>query len=319
MKKNIIFLLIISFILSVSVVRANNDKVIIEKIDRIEKSDDVLVKDPVINGYRIDFDIKFKNVGDFVKYRIIVNNKDSEDYTLSPSDRSDNNYISYEYLYEDNNKVIVSGARKALIVVITYNKEIPDNLFKDGVYSDTHSTSLSFYNNRLPEEEMKRIENPKTGTASVLLIMLTILLSFMISLVLSNRKVKRYLNIFILFIMLLSPIMVYAISNLFITINSKVEVVQASKKVCFYNVVQNEYYEEDVIQGESPSEFITRVTSTKGVISFYNKEIVDCFRNNYSKGDINVCLELLNNYNHDLDDSIIKTKEEGCYIFSNSR
>ena len=99
MKKNIIFLLIISFILSVSVVRANNDKVIIEKIDRIEKSDDVLVKDPVINGYRIDFDIKFKNVGDFVKYRIIVNNKDSEDYTLSPSDRSDNNYISYEYLY----------------------------------------------------------------------------------------------------------------------------------------------------------------------------------------------------------------------------
>lgn len=315
MKKNIIFLLIISFILSVSVVRANNDKVIIEKIDRIEKSDDVLVKDPVINGYRIDFDIKFKNVGDFVKYKIIVNNKDSEDYSLSPSDRSDNNYISYEYLYEDNNKVIVSGSRKALIVVITYNKEIPDNLFKDGVYNDTHSTSLSFYNNRLPEEEMKRIENPKTGTASVLLIILTILLSFMISLVLSNRKVKRYLNIFILFIMLLSPIMVYAISNLFITINSKVEVVQTSKKVCFYNNSEDNYYEEDVIQGESPSEFITRVTSTKDVISFYNKEIVDCFRNNYSKGDINVCLDLLNNYNYDLDDSIIKTKEEGCYYF----
>ena len=311
MKKNIIFLLIISFILSIGIVRAENDKVIIEKIDRIEKSDDVIVKDPVINGYRIDFDIKFKNVGDYVKYKIIVNNKDSEDYTLSPSDRSDNNYISYEYLYEDNNKVIVSGSRKALIVVITYNKEIPDNLFKDGVYNDTHSTSLSFYNNRLPEEEMKRIENPKTGTASVLLIMLTILLSFMISLVLSNRKVKRYLNIFILFLLLLSPLMVYAISNLFITINSKVEVVQASKKVCFYN--GDYYYEEDVVQGESPSEFIARVTSTKDVISFYNKEIIDCFRNNYSKGDTNVCLELLNNYNTNLDDSIIKTKEEGCY------
>ena len=183
MKKNIIFLLIISFILSVSVVRANNDKVIIEKIDRIEKSDDVIVKDPVINGYRIDFDIKFKNVGDFVKYRIIVNNKDSEDYTLSPSDRSDNNYISYEYLYEDNNKVIVSGARKALIVVITYNKEIPDNLFKDGVYSDTHSTSLSFYNNRLPEEQ---IDNPKTSTASILLIIMAVALSFIIILLKKN-------------------------------------------------------------------------------------------------------------------------------------
>ena len=81
MKKNIIFLVIISFILSIGIVRAENDKVIIEKIDRIEKSDDVIAKDPVINGDRIDFDIKFKtkekdkgNCSKSKRIRTIINN-----------------------------------------------------------------------------------------------------------------------------------------------------------------------------------------------------------------------------------------------------
>ncbi len=322
MKKTYIISLIILMFIFLGVVKADNDKVFIEEVNMIEKSDGAIVNnEPVVNGTKINFDVKFTKVGDYIKYKIIINNKDVEDYTLSPSDKMLDSYVKYEYSYENDNKVIVAGGRKAMFVTISYNKEIPEELYKDGKYNETHSTNLSFYNNRLPEEEAKEIVNPKTSTASIVIIVLAVVLSFIISFLLSSRKLRRYLGVFIIVLLLSSPLAVYAINTLFITINTKVEIVKVEEnKFCFFNDDTATFEERDYEQGETWNMYLERTQEQELFGYFYGQPVVDCF-NNYLKehsgeGSVDYACESLmqeNQIETSIDD-LIRNKNEGCYI-----
>ena len=322
MKRSFLAFLIILMSVFIGVVKAEN--IFINEISLVEKSDDVVVnKEPVKNGLKMDFDLKFKNVGDFIKYKVLVLNKDSEDYTLSSSDKSDNGYIKYEYVYENDNKVVVAGGEKIMYVIITYNKEIPEELFKDGKYNETHSTNLVFYNNRLPMEEMKKVENPRTSSASIVLISLAVILSLVISFLLSSRKMRRYLGVFIIGSLLISPFIVYAINSLFITVNVKIEI-EKEYKVCFYDVDVNTYSEENYTYGEKISKF----TENYNINGFASTSVINCYKDYYSnydssteegiqkKGECRTLLtnEVDNNVSGFDIESFIRGIKEGCYV-----
>ena len=331
MKKLLLsFLIILSFLL-VSIVKANNN-VYIKDITMIEKSDDVTInKEPIVNGLKMDFGFKFKNVGDYVKYKAIIINRDSEDYTLSSSDKNEDGYIKYDYAYENDNKVIVAGGEKIMYITITYAKEVPDELYKNGKYNETHSTNLAFYNNRLPMEEMKKIENPKTNSASIVLISLAILLSLIISFLLSSRKMRRYIGIFVIGVLLISPFIVYAIETIYITINTKVEI-EKEYKFCLYDFGSNRFEENTYINGETWKDYITRNNEDFSDedyqdFSFYSKEVIDCYINLYNNPitseiqddeNWNTCVQLKNDWTdyQVTENELIKGKEEGCYHYS---
>ena len=311
MKNKYFAFLVILMGLFIRIVSAD-DSVLIKEVTLVEKTDEVVIKkEPTNSGLKIDFNIEFKHVGDYVKYKVLLNNNGHEDYTLSSSDKSTDGYIKYEYIYENNNKVVIAGGEKIVYVVITYAKEIPDDLFKEGKYGEEHNTSITFYNNRLPYEE---VNNPKTGTASVLLIIVAVVLSLLISYLLRSRKVRRYLGVLLLVTFLVSPCVVMAINNLFITINTRIIVVK-EYKYCKYD---NYSFEEFDFQSGD-----TWLVDSETF--FYSKDVIDCYINYYNeyviKGEtdlekIDICRnmestgkELVNK------GDAIKSKEKGCYSY----
>ncbi len=325
MKRCLLLVGIIVMSLFINVVHAE-DKVYISKVELVEKSDDVLInKEPEINGFKIDFDVKFKNVRDFVKYKVTIVNNDSEDYTLSTSDKLDDSYIKYDYSYENDNKVIAANKEKILFVTITYAKEVPDDLYKNGAYSETHSTNLAFFNNRLPEEEAKEISNPKTNTASIVFIVLVILLSFIISFILSSRKMRRYLGMFIIILSIISPFIIFAINTLYITINTKVEIDKSEEttpvkhEYCIFVVGAKGFEYEEYEPGETWGEYFERTQRSQFTYSdvhYADKQYVSCYAELFANNMVNSeeCEYIFNEHKTDITaDDLIKDKEEGCY------
>ena len=93
-------------------------KVEIESIVLIEKSEDTKINsEPTINELNTSFDLGFKNVNDYAKYKIVVNNSTDEDYEISDKAENTSEYLSYEYEFENNNKVVKKNSK--LIVFLT--------------------------------------------------------------------------------------------------------------------------------------------------------------------------------------------------------
>ena len=105
MRKIFISLIIVLLgIMFLPVYAAEN--VNIESIELDSKSDTAeIITDASYSGLSIKFDLKFKEVNDYIKYKIVINNPTNEDYELSENNNN-SNYIKYEYSYDDGNKII---------------------------------------------------------------------------------------------------------------------------------------------------------------------------------------------------------------------
>ena len=110
MKKFLFIIIFLSFIFIPNVVA--KEEVYIEEISLDSKSETCIKSDVNFNGLNVSFDVKFQTLGDFVKYKIIINNSSSEDYELNLNNNSISDYISYEYDSEDN---IIKANEKKII------------------------------------------------------------------------------------------------------------------------------------------------------------------------------------------------------------
>lgn len=76
MKKFIIFIMFI-FVLMPGIALADDINLEIKEVKLVEKSENAeIVADPKINELAIDFNIKLNALNDYVKYKVILNNKD---------------------------------------------------------------------------------------------------------------------------------------------------------------------------------------------------------------------------------------------------
>ena len=74
-----LFLILFVLFIGINVVQAAN--VSIESITLDSKSSKTeILEEPTYEGLSIKFNIKFVEVGDSAKYKIIINNQDNEDY-----------------------------------------------------------------------------------------------------------------------------------------------------------------------------------------------------------------------------------------------
>ncbi len=126
-----------TFVLSVFIVDLTITKakpnVTITDIKLIEKSTNATVlKEPIGNNLNINFDLDFKELNDYVKYEITIENNDAVDYKIS-SDTSFNNsqYLSYEYEVTD---ILKAHSQTKVNIIITYFNKISENSFSNGQY-----------------------------------------------------------------------------------------------------------------------------------------------------------------------------------------
>ena len=59
-----------------------DEKVFIEKVELIEKTDTTVKADVASEGTGINFDIEFQTLGDYAKFLVIINNSTNKDYVF---------------------------------------------------------------------------------------------------------------------------------------------------------------------------------------------------------------------------------------------
>lgn len=187
-----------------------SDGVTIKSIDLVDKSINTTEASKAkANGLSMDFDLKFKEVNDYAKYKIVVENKDSKDYKIFVDSNFENSkYISYKY---DNANILKANSDTEFYVTVTYNKKLDESNYVDGKYSEKNSAVLKLSDG---------VSNPKTFNNSWSLIVLVIMCVTLIFLF-TNKK-NRGMNALVLFSLLSVPLFVKAIDYLKITLNSNV-------------------------------------------------------------------------------------------------
>ena len=204
-----------------------NNEVYISEVKLDDQSDNVIInKRALPNGLNIDVDIRFKNVGDYAKYKVKVKNNTNKDYQIDDQTRfGDSDYIKYEFSFDDKNNEIKAGQEKTMYVKISYNKEIPEEALENGRYTESRSMDIELI-------DSASIVNPKTGRTIISILVLLISSGLVIYLI-RNRKSRKLMAV-VMVLGLLVPSIVLAAEKLTITINSNIEVA-VKPQICVYN------------------------------------------------------------------------------------
>ena len=235
------------------------NEVYISEVSLEEKSDDVIVnKRAIPDGLSIDVDVKLNNLGDFVKYKVVVKNTTNKDYKIDSKTKYGNSeYIKYEFSFTDNNE-IKAGQEKIMYVKISYNREIPESELVNGGFRETRSMDIALVDN-------ESIVNPKTGRTIISIIV--ILISASIIIYLFNYNKSRSLMVFFMIFGLLVPSVVIAAEKIAITINSNIAI-SVKPQICFYSGKEIKYYQYD--DGMTLEDFFNSNYNVDGFEAFSN-------------------------------------------------
>ena len=180
----------------------------------------VIVNPATFEGLSLKSDVKFNNVDDYVKYKLVIKNDTATDYELTES-TSSSSYITYEYSYDDGNKVLTANSSKTMFITIKYSSSVPASEFTAGNYTETKSITINL------DTGTDEITVPSTidGLYCYLVLLIGTLV-FAIALFKATNN-KRYLTL-VLVSMVLIPLNIHAIEKLKLTIESKVEITNPS-------------------------------------------------------------------------------------------
>ena len=218
--------LLITLLLVPFIVLAETKNVEIKSISNyVDKSDAAEeLEKPNIEGLKLGFKLKFTKQDDFIKYKFIIKNNTDKDYEIDNSSTfNEKKFIRYDYEVENNAKVLKANEELSITVTITYVKELDDSEFYNGVFTETNQVSLELVNDSnevIDNPIIKMATNPETSTGYILLAIIAIILSLALILFISNKKAK----LFLLTILLLIPITIYALERIKIDVETYIEI-----------------------------------------------------------------------------------------------
>ena len=218
--KYFIFIFLMLILIKIPGVFAKG-KVEIESIDLIDKSQDATeVSTPTIDNLSIGLDLKFATLNDYIKYKIVVNNSTDEDYELSDKNLNASEYITYEYSFEDDVKIVKKNSKLVVYIIAKYTKELPTDKFENGEFKEDNSIVISLSNDGTTT-------NPNTGDKFNIYLIVLILSSIAILGLILTKKThdKKYLSLLIISLMLI-PTSIYALKKVEITISAKTTIEQ---------------------------------------------------------------------------------------------
>ncbi len=148
----------------ISAKTCDTDKVSITSITLKEKYGNVEeIKEATVNGKNIKLNLSMSDVGDNIKYEIIVKNDSDEDYEVDGNTFNlSSNYISYVISSDDNSNVIKANASKTMYLNVKYIREVPTEEFQSGEYNDNNTMMIGLSNqniNMLDDSKEIKIED----------------------------------------------------------------------------------------------------------------------------------------------------------------
>ncbi len=223
MKKKFL-LFFICLIMIPFFVKADDGGIEIKSIKLIEKSDNVVeIEQPKYEELKVYFNLKFFEVNDNAKYKIVVRNTDDEDYRINDEkvNFSTEKYIEYLFSYDDSSNIVKAGTEKEFTVSVVYKNEVLDEDYVDNLYKNDNYANLSFTKVGVMNESDVVVDNPDTNIGMILFLSFVVIVSFVLLAVSIRKKNALY---GIVGLMMMVPVLVKA-EELFKTeVNVHVEI-----------------------------------------------------------------------------------------------
>lgn len=254
MKKFILsFILLVLFIpFYVNAKTCDTDKILISSIVVEEKTSGVEELDAAtVDGKNISLNLSMLEVGDNIKYKMVIENNSDEDYELNKNSfKTNSDYIDYTLELEDESAVVKSNSSKPVYLSVEYKDEVQNDKFESGAYSDNKTLALDFSADNTTNM-FNILKNPNTGVKSYLLIFIVLLLiSGTIYMILKKKKYVKFM-IFILGSLLIIPFSVYAICKSEFVINSNIKIIEPEKISINGNIYWDDQNDRDNIRPSS--------------------------------------------------------------------
>ncbi|MBQ6477550.1 MAG: hypothetical protein IJI43_03860 [Bacilli bacterium] len=199
------------------------DKISISGITVEEKSENVIETDEATaNGKTINLNLSMSEIGDSIKYRVMVKNESSEDYEINnKSFNISSDYIDYKISSENNSSIIKANSTTTIYLKVEYKNEVPDEAFESGTYNDSKNVTVNLSTGNTSNVT----KNPKTGIQLHTIILIIILITIATYMILKRKKYSQVL-LLIIGLEVVIPISVYAICKCEITIDSDIKIEQ---------------------------------------------------------------------------------------------
>lgn len=73
----------------------------------------------------------------YIQYKVLVKNDSSDDFQLNNKSLSiESDYIDYSISSSDNSNIIKANSSKTVYLKVEYKKEVPQEAFSSGSFSD---------------------------------------------------------------------------------------------------------------------------------------------------------------------------------------
>ena len=213
------FLILLFIPFMVLAEECNINDVVISSIEPIKTNGNLVEKtEATAKGQKINLDLKVYEEGDSIEYKVLLKNTSNEDYYFDENSlKQDNDYMSYEFIYQDNSNIIKPKEEKELIIRVTYKNKVQEES-STGSINKTNNIVINLSNKNI-------INNPNTGDKIIILfsILIISLIIITISKLIKKRKYIKSLMILLPLLMII-PVTVYAICKCNIELESKIEI-----------------------------------------------------------------------------------------------
>ena len=215
MKKKILLASLIFFLLLIPLkIKAAN--VEIKEVEILEKSDGLTeISKPTYKDLKINFDLGFKELRDYIQYKLVLKNNDEKDYQVDEQTKfSEGNHIKYDISYEGKENVIKAGGEKVIYITVTYENEVSQDKFVGGVYQEDNNVVII-----LSTKEV----NPNTLAFGLLGVAVPLLILSVVILIVNKNKMTSLMS-FAIGAMLLIPLISIAADKIEIEISAKITI-----------------------------------------------------------------------------------------------
>ncbi len=300
MKK---YILLVILFLCPMIVNASDKDIQIKSIELLEKKGQTQeISKAKYEDLKVYINLKFFELNDSAKYKIILKNESDFEYKFNSSGQSftEENYIKYEFDYGKGEVSIKPHKESIMYVTISYDKEVEASSYVENIYINDNYIDLSF--NKVEEEkesdidppkendsitppednEEEAIDNPNTTDIKVIATIVITCSSVVLIFYFAGKKRAIYC---IAILVAISPVIIHALNIYKTEINIHVEIEKKPEIGKFYLCEENRSY-----QFEIGMNFITWSESKYNVDNIYievENNVVDYRFLVHDKADIN--------------------------------
>jgi len=221
-----------------------DENIEIKTLDFIEKSEDVVENSSakVENGV-LKFDLKFINVGDYAKYKVLVKNNTDLDLIFDESNLMlDDKSVGYEIEYQKGNNIKAKSESYVYLKVI-YAHKADSTLFRNSIYDASEEAKLNLTDNFISIPNTLR----NIGIIPLAIMLLTIgAIIYGLKIGYTNKKVTSLQLLIIAFIIIFLPKYADALNVYEIPVHSRIIIVKVKPKPCTFegNLTQGAQFVE---------------------------------------------------------------------------